>query len=263
MTLTREIDADGWSDNRAWTAEADLRPDGFWKVINPVSALVDECQMDIRENAVHVRAVDPAQVAVVDVERQCVRQTDATLSAGVLVNGLGEDLPGYFDTDTYTLTVSHGSGDDTATVASPHGRAETAAYDPETVRDAPDWPTPDDGWDRSVTLPAPKARGVLGGIADAAESGVRVSAEDGELLVEAVDRHGTVDYSWPVAADVEAGPYAFYSADYLSDMVGAFWPDGEITIRFGHEQPLELQNGTLRYTQAQRMYSEFEGGDDR
>lgn len=245
-----------WSENQAWTYEATIETGPFNDLCTAVSGLVDEATFRITPDTVSVRAVDPAKVAMVDVELECVTESDGLLSVGIPVNNLPDDLPPYLNpTDEYTLTVDHGL-EDGLTINSLTGqRHESDAHDPNTVRDAADWP--DGDHDQEATLQAPKVNGAFTGMAQAADHAVRLTPRDGTLLLEANDDDGEWIYDWEIdAPDITPGEPQLYSADYLRDITSRLWPGGEYTVRFGHGQPLELETDGLRFILAPRVMTE-------
>jgi hypothetical protein len=251
-----------WDENHAWTFEADVQACEFQRAIDPVAAIVDDAQLDITRESVHIRAVDPAKVVAVDVTVDCVEGAPDPLSAGVFISDLADNWPPYWNrSDTYRLAIDHGAGEDKVLVKHPtEGKHETKAYDPDTIRDAPDpMPRATRDFEHDVTLPAPKVRGMLGAMAETDVELIRLTPLTGKLRAEAVKSGGHVHHRWIVSAPgLREGDYEYYSADYLADIARSLWPDGDVRVQFGVGQPLSLTNGALQFVQAPRIEPDFE-----
>lgn len=261
-----------WSENQAWTFGAEVNAAAFAQALDAVNQLTAECVVEITPTTLSMRATDPANVCAVDVSLDCIETADGVVRAGIDVRDLTENAPAYWnETDTYALEVAHHSGagfEDTITVQHPsEGGHEAAAFDPASVRDAPtEWPGDDTAFQVEVQWPAPKARGVLGAMAEAAGNYVRLGTPGGEnrVLVEAIGAHdgeNVVEYDWSVAGPVAPGtvtgpadPEAsqHYSADYLADAAAGLPTTGDVAVRFGSDQLLELDAGDVRYALAPR-----------
>lgn len=257
-----------WTDTDSWTFEATADPYGLARALEPVAAVTNEAVVRIDPHGVRARAMDPARVAAVDVSCDCIRAADGAVAVGCNVADLTDAWPGYYEGQDYQVTIDHAPSLKELTVSNgAEGSTTTDAFDPETVRSTPDsWPSPEGGYAHEVTLAAPTARGLLGGMAAAAQAGghgnrdaLRLCPQDDHLRVETLVDDGTIRQSWGVdATGLTRGPYQYYAADYLTDMVPELWADGEVTIRFGRDQTLELQNDGLRLALAPRLIDQVE-----
>lgn len=246
-----------WEDVE-WTYEAAVDAPTFLKTLRAVTSIVDECRLRITSESVGITAVDVANVCAVDVETGCVRSSDGEVVIGVNLSELLDKAPQSFPRGSECgITIDNGD-DPEIILSTPSGVYVEEAMNPEWVRKSPEWPElgPDypgsDTWDNDLTLSAPKARGVFGALAETEADKIRITPSDGEILVEA-SNDGDVEYPWRLGAPVTAGESSVYTADYVSDIIDGMWTDGEIRVRFGDEQPLELTNGELRYALAPRI----------
>jgi len=261
-----------WDENYAWTFEAHVQPGPFNEALRAVAEIVDEARVEIGPDAIHIRAVDPATVAAVDVSKECVRSADdlfgGRFAAGLHVSDLVENAPAYWPSsnECYRLQVTHsGSEEDTCRLIHPtEGEHESQAFDPATCRAAPDpMPHPDEGWEQDATLPAPKVRGLIGAMAETESDLVRLTPLDEKVRAEAITRDGVVKYRWITSAPgVQEGGYEYYSSDYLADIARGLWTDGGVRVQFGEEQPLSLTNDSLQFALAPRVSPDFEEVDD-
>lgn len=251
-----------WSKNMAWAFEATVDARAFSTILDSTAALADECTIDISPDGISVRAVDPANVAAVDIDMDCVSSSEGCVRAGIDVSALVDDCPGYYHPGEYGITIDHGESDRIRVSNGPEGRTEAMAFDPDSTRNPPEsWPEPDDGWGADVTLPAPVVRGLLGPMADVDADLIRLTADGDALSVESVTRDGDVRYSWGTPADIGTGGYAYYSADYVRSIARGLPADGDVRVRFGPEQVLDLDAGDVRYALANRVTPDFEAED--
>lgn len=254
-----------WSENHAWAFTASVDCAEFYEFLQSVDALVDEASVAITASEVSVRAVDPANVAVLEVSKECVSQASGTILSGIHVSALLDEIPPYHQGDSeYDIEIVHGDEDDVVRVRNPEGACEAMAFDPDSVRQPPqDWPMDDEDHQTEATLQAPKIRGVLRGLADAEGFTIRITPQDGSILFESIKRHshGSL-YDWTLDADVSSGPSQAYSSDYVADIADGLWPDGEATVRFGDGHPLELDLGGCRFCLAPRIGPETEDDSD-
>lgn len=244
--------------NQAWDFEATFDAPAFADVVEAVAPLSGRAVLEIDPEEIRVAAFDPAKVAAVEARKPCVRETDGELDVEFPCWGLTNNWPGYYPdgTPTYTLEVHHsdsGEGYPKATVHNdPEGRFETDdVYAPEDRNRLDEWP--DREFDHEVTLSAPKIHGVLTGMASAADSLVRITPAGDAVRFEADDDLGNWVHEWVLPlAGVGGGEPQDYSADYLRDIASGMWPTGYYKVRFGRNQPLELETDGLRYIQAPR-----------
>jgi len=249
-----------WSENQSWEFDAEIPCEDVNKLLHSTTPLVAEAVLSVSPDGATVRGIDPAQVAVAEATVPKVWDADGAVEVGVNVRTLDDGIPAYFrgSDEAYTLNVSHSGGDeydDTFSISHrSEGRHRQDAYDPETVRTCDEWP--DHEIPHETRLPAPKLRGALGAMADAAETYVQLEAHDGTLSVRADDDNGNWRYGWEIDADLAAGEPPIYSADYAAEIAEAVWPTGDVTLRFGRDARLEIETDFQRFAQAPRVMDE-------
>ena len=243
-----------WSDNQAWTYTATVDATEFGELLDSVHALVDECVLHITPEEVHVRAIDPASVAAMRVAKPIVASADGVLAVGVNLNEL-EDLPPFYRYDNeYKLKVEHGAESSFEVIHETEGYVTADAFNPESVRQLGEGNFPEVEPKNEIALSAAKIRGLLGGMAESYPTGhLQLTPKRGSLLVETVDRNEGVQGSWEMEMAVDDGKSVLYSADFLCDIIDGLPADGDVLVRFGHEQPLTLFNDGTEYAIAPRL----------
>lgn len=223
--------------------KATLKGSTFQDMLEPVDALVDECKIHLNEDGVVTRAVDPANVGMVDfeLEESAFESYDADGGViGVNLTRLG-DIAGMADNDD---NVHLELDEDTRKL---HIKFDGLSYtlaliDPDSIRQEPDIPELDlsaivhlesSQFDRAMTA------------ADMVSDHVSLRVDEPEdvFLVEAegdtddvsfeLDREDLLDLQ---AADA----HSLFSLDYLKDMNKAVPSDAELELNLGEEFPLKL-----------------------
>lgn len=247
-----------FAENQAWDFEATVSAPTFADVVTAVEPISDDAVLEIGPDGVRSATFDPAKVVAVEANRECVQETDGELSVGLPLHKLEGNWPGYYPggNPTYTLSVHHSGGSEDGPAAklshTTEGEQKLDAFEPRDRDTLDEWP--DREFDYDTQVPAPKIRGALFGMATAADSLVRLTPGAETILFEADDENGEWEYEWKITVpDVGLGDPQTYSADYLRDIASGMWPTGEYTVRFGPEQPLELERDGLRYIQAPRV----------
>jgi proliferating cell nuclear antigen len=222
------------------TFAAIVTADTLAEYLAPVDALVDECTIDLTPEGLHIAAVDPANVAMVE----------ARLGAGAFESyeadggRLGVDLDRLTDVldfgdsgalvrleldgTTRTLDIAVGALDYTL-----------ACIDPDAIREEPDLPALD--LPGEVVLEG----GQLATMADAAamvSDRVTLGIDGG--AVYAVGTGDTDDARIEYGRDdmvnlTEATVSSYHSLDYMIDCVGAVPDEAEVTVGLGDEQPTQ------------------------
>jgi len=235
------------------------------EALDSVSVLVDECKIHLNEDGLAIRAVDPANVGMVDLELAAEAfesyEADGGLigvnlsrlediakmaSAGQLVQlALDEETRKlHIDTDGLEYTL--------------------ALIDPDSIRKEPDLPDLD--LPASVVLEGAhidRAVKAADMVSDHIALGVDPDAE-----TFYVDAQGdTDDVHFELAADElidlhSGSARSLFSLDYLKDMNRAVPKNGEVTVNLGEEFPVELQfeiaegQGHVTYLLAPRIQSD-------
>jgi proliferating cell nuclear antigen len=233
--------------------------------LDSVSVLVDECKIHLEEDGISIRAVDPANVGMVDLtlDREAFEsyETDGGL-IGVNLSRL-EDIAGMADAGQL---VNLELDEETRKLHIEFDGLEytLALIDPDSSRQEPDIPDLDlpadiviEGRDidRAVTA------------ADMVSDHIALGVDgDGEFFY--VDAEGDTDDVHFELDDedllaLEAGDaHSLFSLDYLKDMNKAIPNDGEVTIELGEEYPVKMHfeiaegMGHVTYMLAPRIQSD-------
>lgn len=235
------------------------------EALDSVSVLVDECKIHLDEDGLRIRAVDPANVGMVDLELAAdafeayeadggligVNLTRLDDIAGMAETGQLVDLE--LDEETRKLHIQIDGLEYTL-----------ALIDPDSIRKEPDIP--------DLDLPA---RIVIEGrdIDRAVKAADMVSDHialgvDAEQELFYVDAQGdTDDVHFELGADelIDITPgdaRSLFSLDYLKDMNRAIPLNGEVTVHLGEEFPVQIHfeiaegNGNVVFMLAPRIQSD-------
>ncbi|WP_302083407.1 DNA polymerase sliding clamp [Salinibaculum rarum] len=219
--------------------------DGF----APVSALVDECKVHLEDDGIQIRAVDPANVGMVDLTLNADAFESYEADGGVLginlnrfndiislFNGEGEPAHIELDDETRKLHLSCGGLEYTL-----------ALIDPDSIREEPDIPDLElssevvlEGkqFDRAITAADMVSDHVAFGTSEA----------DGVFYAEAEGDTDDVNLqlSQDELIDLQAGGAdSLFSVDYLKDMNGSIPGDAEVTMEVGEEFPVKIHFQTV------------------
>jgi proliferating cell nuclear antigen len=239
--------------------------DTLQAALDSVSVLVDECKIHLEEDGLQIRAVDPANVGMVDLTLDAAAfesyETDGGL-IGVNLSRL-EDIAGMadkgqlihleLDEETRKLHIAIDGLEYTL-----------ALINPDSIRQEPDLPDLDlsahvvlEGRDidRAVKASDMVSDHIALGV-DATENIFYVDAEG-----------DTDDVHFELAAedliDLQAGEArSLFSLDYLKDMNKAIPKDAEVTMELGQEFPVKLHfeiaegQGQVTYMLAPRVQSD-------
>jgi proliferating cell nuclear antigen len=245
--------------------DAIVSADTLRATLDSVSVLVDECKIHLEDDGIEIRAVDPANVGMVDL----------SLSAGAFES---------YETDGGTIGVNLSRLEEFASMADAgqlihleldeetrklHVQIDglegtLALIDPDSIRQEPDLPD----LDLSSTI-------VLEGkdIDRAVKAADMVSDHialgvDADSEVFYVDAEGdTDDVHFELGRDdlidlVAGDAHSLFSLDYLKDMNKAIPKDAEVEMELGEEFPVKMHfdiaegNGKVTYMLAPRIQSD-------
>ena len=222
--------------------QADILSDA----LAPVTALVNECKMQVDSDGLQITAVDPANVGMVDMELDAAAAASWSADGDTLGLNLVRfgDVLGMADSDemvhldldpeTRTLGIAIGGLDYTQ-----------ALIDPDSIRQEPDIPDLDlpatyvfEGRDIARAVTAAdlcsdhlEIRGVHGGGLEFRAEGdtddVTISVSGEDLLSRVFDGDETVA--------------SLFSLEYLEDMTGAMPADAEVSLLVGDEFPAKMR----------------------
>ena len=211
--------------------------------LDSVSVLVDECKIQLNEEELSIQAVDPANVAMVDLTLEAAAfesyEADGGL-IGVNLNRLeniasmadsGDLIHLELDEETRKLNISI------------DGLSYTLALiDPDSIRDEPDIPDLDLPGE-IVPEGAQLDRGIQA--ADMVSDYIRLRIDENEetFVIEAEGDTDDVDFvlTREDLIDITVGPAdSLLSLDYLKDMNRAIPNDAEVTVELGDDFPVKF-----------------------
>jgi len=211
--------------------------------LDSVSVLVDECKVRLNEDGLSIRAVDPANVGMVDLSLDSTAFESYEADGGVIGVNLArlEDIAGMGNAgDLVHLELD----EETRKL---HIRIDGLSYtlaliDPDSIRQEPDIP--------DLDLPAQIVvegnqldRGITAADMVSDHINLRVDEDAETFHIEAEGDTDDVDFE--MGSDdliaLEAGPAdSLFSLDYLKDMNKAIPGDAEVTVELGQEFPVKL-----------------------
>jgi len=233
--------------------------------LDSVSVLVDECKINLNEDGLAIRAVDPANVGMVDLTLDVEAFESYETDGGVIGVNLArlEDFVGMADSDQL---VQLELDEETRKL---HVRIDglegtLALIDPESIRKEPDIP--------DLDLPATivvEGRDIDRAVkaADMVSDHIALGVDPDEEVFY-VDAAGDTDdvhleLTREDLIDLVAGEArSLFSLDYLKDMNKAIPKDAEVEIELGEEFPVKLHfdiaegKGQVTYMLAPRIQSD-------
>ena len=211
--------------------------------LDSVSVLVDECKIQLNEEGLAIQAVDPANVAMVDLELEAAAfesyESDGGL-IGVNLNRL-EDIASMADSgDLIHLELD----EETRKLhISIDGLSYTLALiDPDSIRDEPDIPDLDLPGE-IVPEGAQLDRGIKAADMVSDYIRLRIDEDDETFVIEAEGDTDDVDFvlTREDLIDLTVGPAdSLLSLDYLKDMNRAIPNDAEVTVELGDDFPVKF-----------------------
>jgi len=233
--------------------------------LDSVSVLVDECKIRLNEDGLAVRAVDPANVGMVDLDLGAGAFESYEADGGVIGVNLArlEDIVGMASSDD----LVHLELDEETRKL--HIQMDGLSYtlaliDPDSIRQEPDIPDLDLAAE-IVVEGAQLGRGITA--ADMVSDHIRLRVDAGEEAFYVEAQGDTDDVDLELGADdlIDLTPGAadsLFSLDYLKDMNKAIPADAEVTVELGEEFPVKLHYefaeglGRVTYMLAPRIQSD-------
>ncbi|WP_053949223.1 DNA polymerase sliding clamp [Halolamina sediminis] len=233
--------------------------------LDAVSVLVDECKIRLNEEELSIRAVDPANVGMVDLTLEAAAFESYEADGGVIGVNLTrlEEVAGMANADD----LIHLELDEETRKL--HIEVEGLSYtlaliDPDSIRKEPD--IPDLDLPAEITLEGAQLnRGITAADMVSDHIRLRVDETDETFHIEAEGDTDDVDLqleSEDLIA-LTAGPAdSLFSLDYLKDMNKAIASDAEVRVELGEEFPVKLHYefaeglGTVTFMLAPRIQSD-------
>ena len=233
--------------------------------LDSVSVLVDECKIRLKEDELAIRAVDPANVGMVDLALEAAAFESYEADGGVIGVNLNrlEDIAGMANSgDLVQLELD----EETRKL---HIQIDGLSYtlaliDPDSIREEPD--IPDLDLPAEIVLEGAQiGRGITA--ADMVSDHIRLRVDEDEeaFFIEAEGDTDDVDLKLEREdlIDLQSGPAdSLFSLDYLKDMNKAIPSDAEVRIELGEEFPVKLHYefgegmGQVTYMLAPRIQSD-------
>jgi proliferating cell nuclear antigen len=244
--------------------KAIVRAERLQSTLDSVGVLVDECKIHLDDGGIEIRAVDPANVGMVDLTLDAEAFESYEADGGLIGVNLVrlQDIAGMADSgqlveleldeETRKLHISIDGLEYTL-----------ALIDPESIREEPDLPD----LDLSSTIV------IQGRDIDRAVTAADMVSDHIELGVDEADEHFYVkaqgdtddvhlELDTEDLIDLVAGEASsLFSLDYLQDMNKAIPKDTEVTMELGEEFPVKLHfdiaegEGSVTYMLAPRIQS--------
>jgi len=233
--------------------------------LDSVSVLVDECKIHLDEDGLAIRAVDPANVGMVDLDLDASAFESYEADGGLIGVNLSrlEDIAGMADSGQL---VELELDEETRKL---HIHIDGLEYtlaliDPDSIRQEPDIPD----LDLSAELV------IEGADIDRSVTAADMVSDHIALGVNATDEHFYVDAEGDTddvhleltaedLIDLQAGDaHSLFSLDYLNDMNKAIPKDAEVAVELGEEFPVKLHfdiaegQGQVTYMLAPRIQSD-------
>jgi proliferating cell nuclear antigen len=236
--------------------------DTLQSTLDSVGVLVDECKIHLEGDGLEIRAVDPANVGMVDLSLDAAAFESYEADGGVIGVNLVrlKDIAGMADADQL---VHLELDEETRKLhISIDGLEYTLALiDPESIREEPDLPDLDlpatvviEGRDidRAVTA------------ADMVSDHIELGVDESEAVFYVRAEGDTDDVHLELGVDdlidlVPGEASSLFSLDYLKDMNKAIPADAEVRVELGEEFPVKLHfdiaggEGTVTYMLAPRI----------
>jgi len=233
--------------------------------LDSVSVLVEECKLRLEADGLEIRAVDPANVGMVDLTLSAAAFESYETDGGVIGVNLSrlQDIAGMADADQL-IHLELDEETRKLEIAIDGLEYTLALIDPDSIRQEPDLPDLDlaseivlEGRDvdRAVTA------------SDMVSDHVALGVDDTDELFY-VDAEGDTDdvhleLGRDDLIDLTAGSArSLFSLDYLKDMNKAIPNDAEVTMELGEEFPVKMHfdiaegQGSVTYMLAPRVQSD-------
>jgi proliferating cell nuclear antigen len=241
-----------------------VRADTLQATLDSVGVLVDECKIHLDDDGLEIRAVDPANVGMVDLSLSAEAFESYEADGGLIGVNLVrlQDIAGMADSDQL---VHLELDEETRKLhISIDGLEYTLALiDPESIREEPDLPDLDlpativiEGRDIDRAVTAADM------VSDHIELGVDESKDVFYVAAEGDTDDVHLELGSEDLIDIVVGPASsLFSLDYLKDMNKAIPKDAEVTMELGDEFPVKMHfdiaegEGSVTYMLAPRIQS--------
>jgi proliferating cell nuclear antigen len=236
--------------------------DTLQATLDSVGVLVDECKIHLEEDGLEIRAVDPANVGMVDCSLSAAAFESYEADGGLIGVNLVrlKDIAGMADSDQL-IHLELDEGTRKLHISIDGLEYTLALIDPESIREEPDLPD----LDLSATIVI-EGRDIDRAVtaADMVSDHIELGVDDAEELFYVKAEGDTDDVHLELDTDdlidLVAGPASsLFSLDYLKDMNKAIPADAEVRMELGEEFPVKLHfdiaegEGQVTYMLAPRI----------
>jgi proliferating cell nuclear antigen len=221
---------------------ATVSKDELSELLDPVQVFVDECKIRLNDDGINIRAVDPANVGMVDAElpKEALEQYEATSDViGVNLERLDDIISMADNGALIDFTLDPRTRKLKVVV---DGLEYTMALiDPDSIRQEPDLPDLDLA--AEVVLTGKELnRGITAADMVSDHGALAVDPDDAELEISA--EGDTDDAYYTLGEDklinISPGPaHSLFSLDYLKDVKKPIPKDAEVTLEIGDEFPVK------------------------
>jgi proliferating cell nuclear antigen len=227
------------------TVSATIEASVLADALGAVSTLVDECKLRFGPEGLETRAVDPANVGMVEIELDPEAFETYTTEGELVGINLDRltDVVGMADSDEL-VTLDLDPDSRKLTVSAGGLEFTLATIDPDSIREEPDIPDLDlpatyvlEAGDLSRGWTAADMVGDHVEVTAVAEDQLRVTADGDTDSVEVLLNGGDLLDGRTDETDVSS----LFSLDYLSDMDAAIPSGTELSVRIGDEFPTKMQ----------------------
>lgn len=223
--------------------KATIKTQNLSSALDTINVLVDECKIQLKEDSLQIRAVDPANVGMVDlkINNEAFESLEATEGViGVDLGKLREAVNMANSDDLIHLSLDEKTRKLHINV---DGLSYTMALiDPDSIREEPDIP--------ELDLPAEVIiegaqldKGIRAADMVSDHLGIRFSPDDETLHIEA--QGDTDDTNFTIQPDemidyTAGSADSLFSNDYLKDVNKAIPKDAEVRMYIGEEFPVKM-----------------------
>lgn len=233
--------------------------------LDSVSTLVDECKIHCNDDGIQIRAVDPANVAMVDARLPAGAFESYEADGETLGVDLGtiEDVIGMAESgdlvrldlnkSTLKLNIEIGTLEYTA-----------ALIDPDSIRQEPDIPDDLEMVGEAVLEGRDLKRGISAADLASDHLSMAVDADASEFIIGAEGDKDDVEYTFTsedlIQDQFSDNGRSLFSLDYLKDMNKPMNATTEVAAELGDEMPVNLRfdlgndgDASVRYMLAPRI----------
>jgi len=246
------------------TFEAIVRADVLQTALDTVGALVAECKIHLNADGLSIRAVDPANVGMVDCSLDAGAFESYAADGGCIGVNLERlsDIADMADADQL-VHLDLDAETRKLHIAIDGLEYTLALIDPDSIRQEPD--IPDLDLPATVVLEGrdiDRAVTAADMVSDYIELGVNADGEQFYASAEGDTDDVHLDLDAEDCIDLDVAPAAsLFSLEYLDDMNTALPAGREVTVRLGEEFPVKLHfdtadgDGAVTYMLAPRISS--------